>query len=156
MNHVISDKVKLRKRDIYKNDNYDWVIKNSQRLKRTFIKFCKKNNLKSQKHYKIDWIIISINLGLCPGNKTRKWNIDHIIPISKFNLKDDKQVIECWGYNNLCWLPKIVNDEKSDKINWTINDISKNTMSKLTKEEKEYLKIIGERYEQKKESNYEQ
>ena len=158
MNYVINNnsnenKLKIRKRDIYKDSDYDWVIKLSQRLKRTFIKFCKKHNLKSQKHYKIDWLIVAINLGQCPGNKTRKWNIDHIDPISSFNLKFDEQVVKCWHYNNLCWLPRIINHDKSDQINWSPEKVPKDIMSKLTKEEIQYLKEIKHKYEQKKEAN---
>jgi hypothetical protein len=152
MNHVNDRNLKLTKKDIYKNKDYDWAIKQSKKLKRIFIKFCKKHNLKSQKHYKIDWLHISIKLGQCPDH-CRRWNIDHIVPICKFDLQFDEEVIKCWNFDNLCYLPKIVNNEKSDKINWTISDITKNTMSKLTKQEKEYLKEINKRYEQKKETN---
>ena len=45
-----------------------------------------------------------------------EWKIDHIIPISSFNLSDDKQLRKCCHYTNLqpLWLPQ--NRSKGAKI----------------------------------------
>ena len=44
-----------------------------------------------------------------------KWHVDHIIPISKFNLKDQNQQKICFNYLNLQPLWKIENLRKSNK-----------------------------------------
>ena len=44
------------------------------------------------------------------------WEIDHIIPCSKFNLTNEKDQLECFNYKNLQPLWKIDNIIKSNKI----------------------------------------
>lgn len=45
-----------------------------------------------------------------------KWNIDHIIPLSKFNLKDRNQFLKACHYSNLQPLWHVENIRKSDII----------------------------------------
>lgn len=47
-----------------------------------------------------------------------KWHIDHIKPVSLFDLKDEEQIKKCWNYNNLQPLWALDNIKKSNKINY--------------------------------------
>ena len=44
------------------------------------------------------------------------WELDHIYPISKFNLNDINEVKKCFNYKNIQPLWKLENIKKSNKI----------------------------------------
>ena len=44
-----------------------------------------------------------------------KWEVDHIKPISLFNLNDEEEVFKCFNYQNLQPLWKLENRQKSNK-----------------------------------------
>ena len=44
------------------------------------------------------------------------YHIDHIIPVSLFNLNDEKDISKCWHYLNLRWLPAKENMSRSNKL----------------------------------------
>lgn len=44
-----------------------------------------------------------------------EWHIDHIKPLSKFNLKDENQIKKAWSFDNLQCLWKLDNLRKSNK-----------------------------------------
>lgn len=44
-----------------------------------------------------------------------EWEVDHIKPVSKFNLTDEKEIRECFHYTNLQPLWMIDNRRKSNK-----------------------------------------
>ena len=44
-----------------------------------------------------------------------EWEIDHIKPVSLFNLENEKEMFECFNYKNLQPLWKIDNIKKSNK-----------------------------------------
>ncbi len=44
-----------------------------------------------------------------------EWEVDHIKPVSKFNLTDEKEIRECFHYTNLQPLWMIDNRKKSNK-----------------------------------------
>lgn len=50
------------------------------------------------------------------GNGHGFWNIDHVLPISSFNLTDPEQVKTCFSFRNLQPLWWIDNQRKSNKI----------------------------------------
>jgi 5-methylcytosine-specific restriction endonuclease McrA len=53
----------------------------------------------------------------CPdGMKFSECHIDHIRPVSSFDLTDIEQVKECWNYKNLQLLSPSDNHKKSNKI----------------------------------------
>jgi len=45
-----------------------------------------------------------------------EWEIDHIKPISLFNLNNENELIECFNYKNLQPLWRLDNIKKSNKI----------------------------------------
>lgn len=50
------------------------------------------------------------------GQQVGKWNIDHIIPLSAFNLSDRNQLLKACHYSNLQPLWAVNNYSKGDKI----------------------------------------
>ena len=53
----------------------------------------------------------------------RKWELDHIFPISKFNLNNIDEIKKCFNYTNLQPLWKPDNRKKGNKIINTIEKI---------------------------------
>ena len=45
-----------------------------------------------------------------------EWEIDHIIPLTSYNLTDDTELLKCSNYKNLQPLWKLDNIKKSNKI----------------------------------------
>lgn len=58
------------------------------------------------------------------GNGVGKWNIDHIIPISFFNILDPTELYMCCRYQNLRPISWEKNRAKSDKIVYHKNNAS--------------------------------
>ena len=56
------------------------------------------------------------------------WHIDHVIPCSKFDLTDDKEIKRCFRWTNLQPLEASINISKQASIN---NDEIKNHYKKL-------------------------
>ena len=50
------------------------------------------------------------------GRKPGQWSIDHIRPLSKFNLSNRKELLKACNYKNLRPLWHIDNQRKSDRI----------------------------------------
>jgi hypothetical protein len=71
----------------------------------------------------------NFNLNMSWDNYGEYWEIDHIIPISIFNLKKESEQKKCWNYRNLRPLEKNKNREKYNKIN--MNIIHKNKIRYL-------------------------
>tara|TARA_Y100001972_G_scaffold128931_1_gene192778 strand:+ start:1032 stop:1661 length:630 start_codon:yes stop_codon:yes gene_type:complete len=57
-------------------------------------------------------------------DKRNKWELDHIRPVTTFNLEDHNQWSCCWNWRNLRPIPKSVNRKKrerydlEDELNW--------------------------------------
>ena len=45
------------------------------------------------------------------------WSIDHIIPVSKFDLSNDEEKLKCWSWSNLIPVTVKFNSSKKDTIN---------------------------------------
>lgn len=72
------------------------------------------------KQYGLDADAISLALGPCPGD-LKDYEIDHIIPLSSFDLSDENQIRAAFAPENHQWLTKKENMEKHTKINWKPN-----------------------------------
>ena len=71
--------------------------------------------------YGIDFKAIILALGPCPGKRS-EWDIDHILPLSSFDLTDLIQLRLAMLPQNHQWLRKIVNLTKRDHYDqdkWT-------------------------------------
>jgi hypothetical protein len=71
-------------------------------------------NIKTK--YKINYVKIIEYLGPCPGN-INKYHIDHIFPLSAFNLADSIEFQIACSPENHCWLDSIENRKKGAKFN---------------------------------------
>jgi hypothetical protein len=68
-------------------------------------------------HYGLDVAAIMAFLGPCPGD-LKNYDIDHIVPLSSFNLSDERQIRVAFAPENHQWLTKRENMEKHAKLNW--------------------------------------
>lgn len=65
--------------------------------------------------YGIDYSAIIEHLGECPGERS-EWHIDHIRPLSSFDLHDLTQVREAFAPANHQWLPAVENMSKGASL----------------------------------------
>ena len=63
----------------------------------------------------IDFKSIFDKLGKCPG-KREDWHIDHIKPLSSFDMTKENDIIRAWSPDNLQWLSAKENLKKGNKI----------------------------------------
>ena len=62
-------------------------------------------NFELDSHLNMDWY-----------NHGKVWEIDHVYPVSKFNLDNEEEMKKCFGWFNLLPVPVSYNKQKSDKI----------------------------------------
>ena len=62
------------------------------------------------------WLEFSFTEEMAFNNQGSLWHIDHVIPISKFQVKNEQDVIECFNWKNLCPLSKKDNVTKKDNV----------------------------------------
>jgi hypothetical protein len=99
-------------------------------IAKAFSKHSTNGKVMSSKKYGIDYAAIFQKLGEKPeGN----FHIDHIIPISKFNLDIPEHVRLSHSPENLRWLDATENIQKSDSIDWSLID-SCPVLSNIAKE----------------------
>jgi hypothetical protein len=65
----------------------------------------------------LDYGAIIKKLGTCPVNR-KDYHIDHIIPLSFFDLTNKEEIIKAWSPENLQWLPAKINLMKGNKLNF--------------------------------------
>lgn len=82
-------------------------------------KYTKEGKAFSSKRYGIDFNKIVKHLKPFPKNQG-KWHIDHIIPLSSFNLKNPEEIKKAFAPENHQWLLASENIKKSNKINFRI------------------------------------
>lgn len=84
-------------------------------IRAAFKLYSKNGKTMSCKQYGIDFEAIYNKVGPCPGSG-KDWHLDHIIPISIFNLDNPEHVILSHLPENLRWLESKINTSKSDDI----------------------------------------
>jgi uncharacterized protein YlzI (FlbEa/FlbD family) len=58
------------------------------------------------------------------------WSIDHVIPVSKFNLEDEHEKLKCWNWSNM--IPVTINYNSSKKKLIVLEQVE-NVVNKLEK-----------------------
>ena len=77
--------------------------------------YSKKGKIVSLKKYGININNIIKHLKPFPKNR-EKYEIDHIIPLSKFDFNNLKQIKIAFAPTNHQWLPKEINHWKKDRL----------------------------------------
>src|SRR5688572_1637668 len=62
------------------------------------------------------WIEFQFEEGMVLQNYGSAWHIDHVLPISSFNLLDEEELHKAMNWKNLRPLPPVKNIKKSNKI----------------------------------------
>ena len=101
----------------------EYYKKNTIRSKlRTRLNFALRNqkikNCRTFEKYGLDADAISAALGPCPGD-LKDYEIDHIIPLSKFDFSSEEQIRAAFAPENHQWLTKKQNMEKHTKLDWS-------------------------------------
>lgn len=99
----------------YNDRNYRYTCILRERVRCAFKSYSKNGKVKPSKKYKINYEAIIEYLGKCPGNR-EDYHIDHIIPLSAFDLDDPTQVKAAFAPENHQWLPKLDNLKKKDRV----------------------------------------
>jgi hypothetical protein len=81
---------------------------------------CYRQNISKPDCLGIDYQKIANYLGPKP-NDGKEYHIDHIIPISFFDLTDPKQIKQAFAPENHQWLEKIKNLYKSAKLGYSVD-----------------------------------
>lgn len=62
------------------------------------------------------WIEFNFEENMNFENHGKYWHVDHVIPVSKFNINKEEDVLKCFNWINLSPLTKIDNLTKSNNI----------------------------------------
>jgi hypothetical protein len=118
-------KEKLREyRRMYrkKKSEEDPTFKLHQNLRKRIWKCIEKKSKSSKiylgctiEEYK-DWIEFTMEDGMTWDNYGSVWNIDHVIPISKFDLTKEEEISKAFNWKNTCARNSGENFSKKDKI----------------------------------------
>jgi len=121
--HFILNQNKNYTRNKRKTDPKFLIIERLRcNISRAFRLYSKNGKTKSSKQYGIDFNAIFEKVGPRPGTG-KEWHLDHIIPISIFNLDNPEHVRLAHLPCNLQWLPGLENIHKSDDIlNYVYDD----------------------------------
>lgn len=131
----IKNKIKQHYKDKYKKDiiNFNYIIKRNDDVIYKIIDNLSRRAYKFLKRYKIDKSITHMQLIGCSVNELKEhiknqlkdnmtfdnyglWEIDHIKPITLFDLNNKNEMYECFNYKNLQPLWREDNIKKSNKI----------------------------------------
>lgn len=63
-----------------------------------------------------DWLEFQFDKNMSWENQGSYWEIDHILPINKFNFENEREIHICFNWTNLQPLYKIENKRKTDNI----------------------------------------
>lgn len=100
-----------------KKEDIDFKLKVnlSSRLLTAFKKYTKTGKIMSSKEYGINYKDIIEHLKPFPKD-IENYDIDHVIPLSKFELTNKEQVKRAFAPNNHKWLTKEANRSKGNKL----------------------------------------
>lgn len=133
------DSLNKKQREFLKKNNYKWQKKWFKKELANNPSFRIKHYLRKKltdsfrdrgirrvgtsKKYGIDYaeMVSYLEKTLPKDFNERKYHIDHILPISSFDLNDPNQVKSCFSKNNIRWLLADENLNKKNKIEVLIN-----------------------------------
>jgi len=118
---------KNHKQRIRIDKNYRIQRRIRNRFNKAMEHYSKTGKIRSLKEYGVDFKAIIKHLGPKPSDGNI-YEIDHIIPLSKFDHNDEDQIRKAWVPNNHQWLTKEINMWKGSRL-----------IKPLTDEEKERL-----------------
>jgi len=121
-----------RKEDL----NYNVQCLLSRAFFGTMKQFSTTGKTKPKRIYGIDVTACIKKLGKHP-NDGRTYEIDYIIPRSKFNHNDPEQIKKCWNPENLQWLTKEINNWKGARLIKPLTDEQKEKLQQQLKDYKE-------------------
>jgi hypothetical protein len=64
------------------------------------------------------WFEYNFENGMCWDNYGTYWSIDHVIPVSKFNLEIEEEKYKCWNWSNLVPVTVFKNSSKRNNIDF--------------------------------------
>ena len=96
------------------DDQYNMAGRIRTRFKTSMAQYSKTGKIKDIKEYEIDIKAIVESLGEKPGDD---YHIDHIFPVSAFDMNDSNHIKLCWHPDNLQWLGASDNYSKNAKYN---------------------------------------
>ena len=103
-----------------RDENSSLAIGNVLRgkVRQAFVRYTKTGKIRRASEYGIDYAAIIQHLGPHPNalGIDGQWHIDHIIPVSAFDLNDLEQVKIAFAPSNHRWLPSHENLNKSSKM----------------------------------------
>lgn len=63
-----------------------------------------------------DWILFCFEDDMAMENHGDVWHVDHVIPVSTFDLESEDQVIMCFNWQNLSPLKAEINLSKNNRL----------------------------------------
>lgn len=101
----------------YKKDNkFNVLMRLRGRFGVAWRTFCKNNKIPQSKKYPIDYEKAFLHLSKTMPKDFEGWDIEHKIPLYKFNLVDGKDIKKAFSPENLQWMKHEDNLKKGKKI----------------------------------------
>jgi len=108
----INDKLKNR----YHNDKCYRIHKTKQRNLQRIIKKFQQIGGKTKHIQLFEWFEYNFTEEMTWNNHGTYWDIDHVIPVDKWNLEDEEQVKLCFDWKNLMPIKCKYNRNKKNKL----------------------------------------
>ena len=103
----------------YHEHKHEFIRKFTKRLRgvlnQAFLRYSKTGKIYSSKKYGINYGLIIENLKPFPKD-IKNYNVDHIIPLSRFDWNNPKHIKIAFSPENHQWLTKEENNWKRDKL----------------------------------------
>lgn len=96
------------------NEKFLIITRLRTRVKDAFNKYTKTGKIMKSSDYGIDYQAVFEYLGPCPGAR-KDYHIDHVFPLSAFDLNNPTHIIASFAPENHQWLKKEKNLSKSNK-----------------------------------------